>query len=60
MFLEFTNTKIINNHVTSNPHPLYGLDSSKSLKFRNYGEAPCIFSSYCKFPQVNFFTRLFT
>ena len=66
MFPEFTNTKISNNHVTSRlipfvachllmmtlkpPTPL-PLCSLKSLKFRNYGKAPYIFSSYCQSPR---------
>ena len=65
MWLEFTNTKISNNHELPQPSsplwlvitkmtlkPLYSspICSSKSLKFSNYGKAPYTVSSYCHSP----------
>ena len=73
---EFTNTKISNSHELLQPSsPLRlvipkmtlkpptsssPICSSKSLKFCNCGKPPYIVSSYCQYPHVNFFNRLFT
>ena len=74
MCLEFTNTKISNNHellqpssplwlvipkMTLKPPATLPICSSKSLKFCNYCKAPYIVSSYCQSPYVNLFDRLF-
>ena len=76
MCLEFTNTKISNNHellqpssslwlvipkMTSKPPSSSSpICSSKSLKFCNYDKASYVVSSYCQYPHVNLFDRLFT
>ena len=75
MCLEFTNTKISNNHkllqsssfcgcqphmMTLKPRSSSPISSSKFLKFRNYGKAPYIVSSYCHSSHINVFDRLFS
>ena len=74
MCLEFTNTKISNNHKLLQPSFLLWLfipmmtlklpssspiGSSKFIKFCNYCKAPYRVPSYCQSPYVNLFDKLF-